>query len=505
MNYLIQPDSANTCCDCPDRASPCDDCAACELPECDCAHAMCCSFNPDGPMVGGYWDNGEILKITNNFPNPGLAFFPYFYDSGGTIAGLCIDHPGSLSTGNDCLEVAMTEGEFFGQWHSITAKICGNGSELSIEFTAYGQTETFTWTPDTSLPGDNIFVGSSFPSNDQAISIRAISVQPGFSFPDDAFDNTIGSGQSIVGSDTVRIESGSSTHDGYQKSATMDVLNCCDATLLCDTISYSAKACGFEPLHTGSGSPDCYQEVQRNVCGQGTTTGVDPVDCASRWYTQTSVKVGCTPSPGLSCCNVTGTVTQTIIADPDLCDGSAIITDETGSFTIQEDPPGCNCREEVGGDCDCPGEITDVPCSGDCDGCPGAILATENLACITETITASEEITDDTLCEIAVNHLPEYPGTFDGDCSASRDLDTVSSVHSCTIQRFKYKLTFFDPPDAGYKLCWNEHFVPDVGSPVDTPRDFTFDGIVTETDVLEVLEPDEDGEITITDIVCDCA
>lgn len=28
MNYLIQPDGGNTCCDCPDRAGPCDDCEA---------------------------------------------------------------------------------------------------------------------------------------------------------------------------------------------------------------------------------------------------------------------------------------------------------------------------------------------------------------------------------------------------------------------------------------------------------------------------------------------
>lgn len=75
---------------------------------------------------------------------------------------------------------------------------------------------------------------------------------------------------------------------------------------------------------------------------------------------------------------------------------------------------------------------------------------------------------------------------------------------SLAIQRFKPKFIIVDPREYDLIICYNEHFVPDEGDPVDTPKTVTIP--VGETEIIgdEITEPDEDGEITITDITNSC-
>lgn len=118
---------------------------------------------------------------------------------------------------------------------------------------------------------------------------------------------------------------------------------------------------------------------------------------------------------------------------------------------------------------------------------------------VTETL--SSEYTTEMLISNTVDALPEYDDDFDDDCFASRDLSDDES--SYTIQRFKPKFTIADSVDFDVIICYNEHFIPDDDSdPVDTPKTATISIGETEVEGDEVMEPDEDGEVTITDVTC---
>lgn len=102
--------------------------------------------------------------------------------------------------------------------------------------------------------------------------------------------------------------------------------------------------------------------------------------------------------------------------------------------------------------------------------------------------TFSDEFTTTELIAKAVSNLPSYPGTWDGDCSAYRDLDADELAY--TLRRFKYK---FELPDltgfTTYRIDWME------GS---TARYYTWNGTDTETGVYTVAEPGTNGFIYIT-------
>lgn len=95
--------------------------------------------------------------------------------------------------------------------------------------------------------------------------------------------------------------------------------------------------------------------------------------------------------------------------------------------------------------------------------------------------------------------LPTYDDDFNDATSAIRDLD--GDELNLTIQRFKPKFTFAAQA-TGFTIGYNEHFVPDVGSPTDTPRTVAVGMGDTEAIGDEVLEPATNGTITITDIDC---
>lgn len=114
--------------------------------------------------------------------------------------------------------------------------------------------------------------------------------------------------------------------------------------------------------------------------------------------------------------------------------------------------------------------------------------------------TLSSEYTTATLIANTEAALPAYDDDFDDACSASRDQSEDET--SYTIQRFKPKFTIATARADDLVICYNEHFVPDVGDPVDTPKTVTIPA--GDTDIIgdEVMEPDTDGETTITDVTC---
>jgi hypothetical protein len=116
----------------------------------------------------------------------------------------------------------------------------------------------------------------------------------------------------------------------------------------------------------------------------------------------------------------------------------------------------------------------------------------------------SVEYTTAEMIADAVAALPSYPGTWDGDCAAIRDL--ASDELSYSLQRFKYK---FQLPDmtgnTTAQITWTERFTPDGGgSPTDTPKVYDWDGVATETGEYTVNEPASNGTISIVDVAMTC-
>ena len=103
----------------------------------------------------------------------------------------------------------------------------------------------------------------------------------------------------------------------------------------------------------------------------------------------------------------------------------------------------------------------------------------------------SNEYTTSMLIAHTESLLPGYPNTWDGACTASRDLEVNELTYS--ISRFRYK--FLLPVLTGYttyQISWLE------GS---TPRTYNWDGHSTETSVYTAYEPSTNDSYTITAIV----
>lgn len=126
--------------------------------------------------------------------------------------------------------------------------------------------------------------------------------------------------------------------------------------------------------------------------------------------------------------------------------------------------------------------------------------------------TVSAEYLTSTLISDVEALLPEYSGYFDCDypeeftplsgqgcdCNAVRYLSDDESYYY--IMRFIPKFTFA-ASGSDRTLDYNEHFVPYVGSPSDTPKSIFVASGLTEIIGDEVVEPSTDGVITITDMV----
>lgn len=105
--------------------------------------------------------------------------------------------------------------------------------------------------------------------------------------------------------------------------------------------------------------------------------------------------------------------------------------------------------------------------------------------------TFSNEFTTAELITLTVAELPAYPGSFNGVCSAFRDLESNEITY--TIRRFKYKFQL--PNLTGFltfQIDWLEG---------GTARTYVWNGSDTETGVYTVNEPVGNGIIQITNVV----
>lgn len=133
----------------------------------------------------------------------------------------------------------------------------------------------------------------------------------------------------------------------------------------------------------------------------------------------------------------------------------------------------------------------------------------------TREVTITEELSDpwspeatSSLIARTIGALPDYPGTYEGSCLASRNLSPDES--SYTLQRTQYKFRFTPPTfGLGYQIEWIERFTPEGGgAPTDTARTFIWVGVDPGEEqysaVFTLNEPATDGVIAIVEIVFTC-
>ncbi len=263
--------------------------------------------------------------------------------------------------------------------------------------------------------------------------------------------------------------------------------SCLEVTLVCDSIAASKTKCGF------AASLLLGHLVRNYACGagDGSPTYSDPVSGNNIYRTAISVATGCE------------------------CPGSGFTA--TGEITIgcSFSRPDCTRTNSCSGSISGPGTsiCKSTTCSDDVatlHHCLAQFSEFPSACCISLVNTLSDEYTTEELIADTIAALPPYCGVFGcadrgsctimgQGCSCAAVLDTNPSETIYTIQRFKYKFTF--PAQAtGFTINWNEHFVPESGSPVDTPMSESIPAGNTESGVYEVLEPSTDGTITITDV-----
>ncbi len=133
-----------------------------------------------------------------------------------------------------------------------------------------------------------------------------------------------------------------------------------------------------------------------------------------------------------------------------------------------------------------------------CSGAPFDCHTGFSDPCVTTTHTFLNEYTTADLISNVISILPAYDDDFNDDCFASRALIDDTSY---TIFRFNPKFTI-EVQTTDTVICYNEHFVPSVGAPVDTPKIVTIPAGDTFIIGDEVLEPSANGTTTITDVTC---
>jgi RHS repeat-associated protein len=117
---------------------------------------------------------------------------------------------------------------------------------------------------------------------------------------------------------------------------------------------------------------------------------------------------------------------------------------------------------------------------------------------LTGTSTLSNEYTTEQILQEVYLYLPPYPDTWNGGCSATRNLEPDET--EIYIERFQFRFRFDPPPSVPSTLHWVERFTPEGGgSPTDTQRSDTIFAGATESGIYEAVEPDSDGTKTVAD------
>jgi len=181
----------------------------------------------------------------------------------------------------------------------------------------------------------------------------------------------------------------------------------------------------------------------------------------------------------------------------------------------------------------CPPEVTENTITLECDGvCVVSSVDPEvsYLAFVNVVSTLEDQITCEEVRDLALDELPDFPDTWDGnagsffECDFAQVLDRTAQI--ATIRRARYRFRFPAPLVGGgtcYKVEWVERFTPDdeEAEIADTPRCAIWDGIIPtgydredpETwpilsdginPYFELNEPEEPGEITLAEITFTC-
>jgi len=260
---------------------------------------------------------------------------------------------------------------------------------------------------------------------------------------------------------------------GTGGSLTINIIRECDLpTLICDSIESSQSKCGYQewPGHEST-PPKMY--LRRTFSGSIINRTYDSgVDCTGT-YTESVSSYGgyCEIDSGVNC-GVT------------LHDGLTI------------DGVSIGCGDSFANPCDaveCVPVITGTTFT--ITGDNTCRTASEYYGTAADTLSLEYATSD--LIANTVAALPAYPGTWDGTCSAYRDLSTDEMTY--TVRRFKYKFTL--PTMTGctsYAISWLE------GA---TAKSYTWDGFATETGEYTVSEPGSNGTTAITAfaVTCLCA
>jgi hypothetical protein len=263
---------------------------------------------------------------------------------------------------------------------------------------------------------------------------------------------------------------------------------CPIATLVCDSTAYGLIKCGYyfrKYDYAGAGGHNEYirvNNVHRACPGTGSSTYDEIEDWVTPVYQtlflkRTTTYTACTYGGGTT--GVSGL--RVAVLDPDN-------RDEDGNCTETIDDTGA-----------------------------------EEIPYIFDDVLSDEYLTSDLIADVEAA-LPAYPGTFDGDCVASRFLVTPEETEYA-IERFKYKFTFSSPACAGMVVTWVVRTILDLtedvtfegtlyqkGRPDPDPSHWTnavmsWTAVGAETETLvygPILEPSENGETTVEEIAVDC-
>lgn len=102
------------------------------------------------------------------------------------------------------------------------------------------------------------------------------------------------------------------------------------------------------------------------------------------------------------------------------------------------------------------------------------------------------------ILELARDSLPPYDYDFDDSCEAVYSVSPDES--SISIQRFIPKFVVNATAEVDRTITYKKHFVPELGSPSDTDGSVILPAGATEITDDEVIEPDTNGIITITNV-----
>lgn len=110
--------------------------------------------------------------------------------------------------------------------------------------------------------------------------------------------------------------------------------------------------------------------------------------------------------------------------------------------------------------------------------------------------------------------LSAFSGGYPGEIAST---ELSSNEASYSLMDGKYQLAHELPSGGVYKLTWVERFTPDGGgAPVDTPKQYTWDGsrpsgydpndstTWPKSEIFEVDHPTTNGTVTIHKLTIDC-